>query len=331
MVQKKDPMTRKELKLLISDLHRCVQNWDDLVRTRTQITNRIKAIVRRQLNKELEEKVTQKDIEQCLKARNKKTPTLESLYYMVGQLTGEVKSVETGKKEKMLGIGTTIVSCEADIVKAIDKLPIWQKWGKNISGVGQKSFAKIIAHAVTADKFFTVGDYTNPGKLWKRFGVAVVENPKTGEKEAQRKVGNDKELAILHGFSSKRRSELWVIGDVFKKQCISREKYYKSLGKSAAEIKKLCARDETETELRARIKTTYKKSYYAARYMQEKKRQKELHPKVIIDEKGKKRFYPGHLDNRAMRKTTKLFLQDLWNKWRELHGEGEYHKSEDRW
>jgi len=59
---------------------------------------------------------------------------------------------------------------------------------------------------------------------------------------------------------------------------------------------------------------------YADIYYDEKRRQRQLHPEKIKGENGKWKFNDGHIDNRARRKTIKIFLQHLWVNWRESEG-----------
>jgi len=58
---------------------------------------------------------------------------------------------------------------------------------------------------------------------------------------------------------------------------------------------------------------------YVDIYYAEKERQRRLHPERIkVD--GKWKFNDGHIHNRAIRKTAKIFLSHLWVKWREFEG-----------
>lgn len=71
---------------------------------------------------------------------------------------------------------------------------------------------------------------------------------------------------------------------------------------------------------------------YADLYYEEKARQRRLHPTAICSEcdtpwdacqnkaghKACKQFGDGHIDNRAVRKVAKIFLQHLWVTWREI-------------
>jgi hypothetical protein len=71
---------------------------------------------------------------------------------------------------------------------------------------------------------------------------------------------------------------------------------------------------------------------YADIYYEEKDRQRHLYPDVVCRECGcvwddcdnkkkhHKLFNDGHLHNRAIRKTAKIFLQHLWVTWREFEG-----------
>lgn len=58
---------------------------------------------------------------------------------------------------------------------------------------------------------------------------------------------------------------------------------------------------------------------YVDLYYEEKTRQRRLHPeKVKVN--GKWKFNDGHLHNRAIRKTAKIFLQHVWVNWRKAEG-----------
>jgi hypothetical protein len=101
---------------------------------------------------------------------------------------------------------------EKAMEKDAKQLPIWP-WVESIPGVGALSLAQIIGEAGD------LSNYANPAKLWKRFGLAVING------ERQRKF-KDVEKALEHGYSPERRSILWVIGDcIIKKQGPYRDLY----------------------------------------------------------------------------------------------------------
>jgi len=62
---------------------------------------------------------------------------------------------------------------------------------------------------------------------------------------------------------------------------------------------------------------------YVDIYYEEKSRLKELHPEPIPAPKGslwKENFTDSHIHRMAMRKAVKIFLANLWLKWREFEG-----------
>ena len=76
-------------------------------------------------------------------------------------------------------------------------------WIMEQRGVGLLSLAAIVGEAGN------LSDYANPAKLWKRMGLAVING------ERQRKVAGD--AALDHGYSPRRRSIMWTIGDCIVK------------------------------------------------------------------------------------------------------------------
>lgn len=88
---------------------------------------------------------------------------------------------------------------EAEIVKRVKAMPIWKTFGEPIRGFGAIGLGQIIG--VAGD----LSNYSTPAKLWKRFGLAVINGGR------QRKC-TDADLALLHGYSPRRRSVMWTIG-----------------------------------------------------------------------------------------------------------------------
>lgn len=70
-------------------------------------------------------------------------------------------------------------------------------------GVGIGSLAAVIGEAGD------LGAYANPAKLWKRMGLAVMPDGR------QRRIAGA--AALLHGYSPRRRSVMWNIGDCIVK------------------------------------------------------------------------------------------------------------------
>jgi hypothetical protein len=95
-------------------------------------------------------------------------------------------------------IETSRKAVEKRLEKLASELPV-APWIKATRGVGILSLAAIVGEA---------GDlsaYSNPAKLWKRLGLAVMPDG-----TRQRKVGGAE--AIEHGYSPARRSVVWNIG-----------------------------------------------------------------------------------------------------------------------
>lgn len=94
-----------------------------------------------------------------------------------------------------------------EMAKLARQLPVWEGFGDAVRGFGEVSLAVIVGEA---------GDlsiYKNPGKLWKRMGLAVMGDVRQGGL----KKGASKEAWIEHGYSPMRRSRVWNIGDALIK------------------------------------------------------------------------------------------------------------------
>lgn len=165
---------------------------------------------------------------------------------------------------------------EKKLKKHAETLPVWESFGHPVHGFGSLSLGAIIGEA---------GDlsiYSNPAKLWKRMGLALIGN------ERQRKC-LDKEKAEQHGYSPRRRSVMFVIGDNIVK------------GKSAY------------------------RTVYDERKVREIEKAKEealtVAPAAKIP-KGKHAEFrsEGHIHLRAKRYMEKRLLRDLWRAWRGHYG-----------
>jgi len=94
-----------------------------------------------------------------------------------------------------------------EMTRLAETLPAWSAFGVNVRGFGAASLAVIVAEA---------GDlslYANPGKLWKRMGLAVMGDVRQGGLAK----GASAEDWIAHGYNRQRRSRMWNIGDALIK------------------------------------------------------------------------------------------------------------------
>lgn len=95
---------------------------------------------------------------------------------------------------------------EQSIRETVILLPIYHLV-KEIKGFGEVSLGIIVAEAGN------ISHYATPAKLWKRFGLGVLD----GECQGKGLKGNP-EKALKHGYSPRRRSTMFTIGDALIKQ-----------------------------------------------------------------------------------------------------------------
>lgn len=162
---------------------------------------------------------------------------------------------------------------EKKLAELAKQLPVYKTFVEPLNGMGAIGLGQIIAE--TGD----LSLYANPAKVWKRMGLAVFNG------RSQRKT-TDAKLAIEMGYSPRRRSTMFVIGDsLLKKQNPYREVYL----------------ERKKTEL-AKAKAEGLKVVPAAKIP-----------------KAKKELYrsEGHIHRRAQRYMEKRLLLNLWRAWRD--------------
>jgi len=81
------------------------------------------------------------------------------------------------------------------------KLPV-AVWAKEVRGFGPLSLALLLAEAGRS-----LDEYATVSKLWKRLGLAVI----SGERQRRK---TNKAAAEQHGYSPRRRAEVYVVGSV---------------------------------------------------------------------------------------------------------------------
>ena len=199
-----------------------------------------------------------------------------------------VSALQAGKplKEDDQGVGTvvrgdvmTVTSARTPLVAARDdvesamrkmvrSMPVWSEWASGISGFGPLGLAVIIGEAGNLSNYATVS------RLWKRLGLAVIN----GERQRRK---SDADAAIAHGYSPRRRAEIWAcVGDpLFKHQS---------------------GRTDKETGLVLRDPGPYRIVYDRA--------------KAAFLERGKTK---QHAHDHGMRLATKELLKDLWVMWQQ--------------
>jgi hypothetical protein len=194
------------------------------------------------------------------------------------------KSADGTRFEAMVNAQTEGRACfdavEADALKAMTKLavalPVWGSWGKDIRGFGAKSLAVIVAEAGD------LSNYPDKSKLWKRMGLAVMGDVRQGGL----KKGASAEDWIEHGYSPKRRSQVWNIGDAMIK----------------AQVRKV--KDDADDDSGERIAL----GEYGQTYLDRKAYELARDPEMK----------PIHAHRSAQRVMEKRLLKHLWQAWRRV-------------
>ena len=91
---------------------------------------------------------------------------------------------------------------EKEMIDCVRSLPVCDWWiamkGRSYLGL-----------AIIIGESGNLSDYPNPAKLWKRFGLAVMDGVRQGGLSKTAKA----EEWIEHGYCKRRRSIIWTIGD----------------------------------------------------------------------------------------------------------------------
>jgi len=104
-----------------------------------------------------------------------------------------------------------IAACDKIMVDMVKDMPIVDQFVRPLKGFGELSFARILAEA--GGDLWT---YPNPAKLWRRFGLAVINGEAQGHPNGfgyTAGVNVPKELWASHFISKRRRSISYVAFD----------------------------------------------------------------------------------------------------------------------
>lgn len=172
---------------------------------------------------------------------------------------------------------------EDQTTKSMEKLakqiPAYE-WVKSVRGFGAVSFARIVGEAGD------ISVYSNPAKLWKRMGLAVM----SGQRQGNPGKGATAVDWTEHGYSGRRRSISWQMADTLFRAQWRGEKE----GVPAHAI-------GPYGEDYAR-----KKAEYAAR----------IEATADLPATDPAKWTPARADKAARRYMEKAVLRDLWREWR---------------
>ena len=172
------------------------------------------------------------------------------------------------RKRDLEGLDEYRTLVENQMIAYTKKLPVCEWWNAEKG----RSF---IGLALIVGEAGNLSNYANPAKLWKRFGVAVINGIRQGGLSKNATA----EQWIEHGYNKKRRSVLWTIGDSL----------IKTNGKTGK----------------------YKRIYDERKKFEMKRLKKEW----VADGNKAKNFKPLHAHRCAQRFMGKRLLKDLWNEW----------------
>lgn len=181
------------------------------------------------------------------------------------------------------------------------QLPVWAEFGEPITGFGEISFAVIVAEAGNLSM------YSNPGKLWKRMGLAPhVGNDGKDHLPSSFRAGDLTAAEWVRlGYSRARRSRMYMVADsLLKQQSEYRDLY---LERKAYEHRKAeGAGLIPATEAKATV------DGWAENGLPPLALVKKIDPSVHAS--------AGHLNAKARVYVEKRLLKNLWRTWRRLEG-----------
>jgi len=220
---------KEEMALVISDIKEFYTDRRATVKAQRSINSQATSFIARQLYVQKFDKNGEKR-DETKKERKKRWNKARSV----------MSSIENGKKapkgidgvvqkskkfvthmvQGRLGIDNHRKNVESSLNKLAKKLPIY-KWVTEQMGLGIGGLWVIVGEAGDLSK------YPNPGKLWKRMGLAVSmasDKHKQGWVPSHLKDEARAQAWIEEKYSPQRRSAIWTLGASFLK--CKKSKYY---------------------------------------------------------------------------------------------------------
>lgn len=180
---------------------------------------------------------------------------------------------------------------ERRLIKLARRLPAYD-WVQSVRGFGDLSFARIIAE--TGD----LSQYSNPGKVWKRMGLAVFDG------KAQRKA-RDAEKAKEFGYNPYRRAVAFVAFEpVLKAQSVRKNGGQEQGEIQMADVAEPVGAGQPANETQSDVAGPYRLLY-------DQKKQEYL----ARGEAGEKEWTKARAHKAAMRFASKRLLRNLWTEW----------------
>lgn len=174
------------------------------VKMQMRIDNQCRALIRRAMGwrmdlPEKEREKLNKSSGELVKAIQK-SEAIDPEYAVVAD---KLRSFIVASRESRRPFDAHRKNVEKAMEKSAASLPVWP-WVESIRGFGALGLAIIVGESGD------LSNYSNPGKLWKRLGLAVIEG------KSQRK-SIDVAQAAIQGYNPRRRSAMWTITDALLK------------------------------------------------------------------------------------------------------------------
>lgn len=275
---------------LIAAIKTRAKTIEEITRAQTRLKNQMLAIIREEIARRdpaIAKSVKgDKDDAKVQRARNKLNRKARDVWKKIraGQtdlvdpvveslLLTFIEAHEMQRKKRKL--------MDRDVTKVCKSLPEpILTFVEETRGFNYVSLAHIIGAAGDLNNYETVS------RLWKRMGLAVIDG------ERQRKIKDNKELAIQHGYSPSKRSILWNVGGCLMKSQIRSTK------------KKNDDDDDDNEPIIENVNPRYAIGPYGELYIERR---------AIESTRGLSSLKHEH--NRAQRYIEKRFLRDLWRVW----------------
>jgi hypothetical protein len=157
-------------------------------------------------------KETFKIRQHLLRARNRLDNHLGAIYgwdeneRAPEALDGWEKIVTGALQEQSEALDARCQEYEKNLRKLARELPVYP-WVENFRGLSDLGLGLGLIIGAGMTEHGCIFDVANPAKVWKRFGLGLVNG------ERQRRVANDADLAIEHGYDPARRALLHVVGE----------------------------------------------------------------------------------------------------------------------
>ena len=202
---------------------------------------------------------------------------------------------------------------EKGMRNAVKSLPVYD-FAQSVRGIGDLGLGIIIAES--GDLSRNIEGFPSVAKVWKRLGLAVIE----GERQ-QRKT--DKDLAIKHGYSPKRRAEIWVLSDsMFRSQWVSEMSAYRADIMAHPKARAYVEKNGINLAAMAKEKDIDGIKAIADRFkIKSEARPAGPYGEVYANRRAAtvdRGWTPKHSHSDAVRVMMKAFLRDLWRVWNGL-------------